>query len=119
MTVARRRGSGAFDEDELELLGGFARLLMPMIERNEALAGHKPLSTQAAVDELERRFGKLFPALTLRERETCARAAVGMTAEGTALDLGIAVSSILTYRKRAYQRLGVTSAYELARLVMR
>jgi DNA-binding CsgD family transcriptional regulator len=71
------------------------------------------------VSELEGRFARLFPDLTGRERQTCARAAIGMTAEGAALDLGIATSSILTYRKRAYRRLGVTSAYELARLVMR
>jgi DNA-binding CsgD family transcriptional regulator len=119
MTVARRRSSGAFEDRELELLGGFARLLMPMIERNDALASQKPLGTEATIDELESRFARFFPALTRRERETCARAAVGMTAEGAALDLGIGVASVLTYRKRAYQRLGVSSAYELSRLVMR
>ena len=42
-----------------------------------------------------------------------------MTAEGAALELGIAISSVLTYRKRAFRRLGVTSAAELAPLVMR
>jgi DNA-binding CsgD family transcriptional regulator len=119
MTVARRSESGAFEDGELELVGGFARLLMPMIERNGALAGQTPQSTEATIDELEARFARLFPVLTPRERETCARAAVGMTAEGAALDLGIGVASVLTYRKRAYQRLGVSSAYELARLVMR
>ena len=119
MTVARKTSSGGFDDNELELLGGFARLLMPMIERNEALAYHRALDTRGTIDELERRFGRLFPALTRRERETCARAAIGMTAEGAALDLGIGVASILTYLKRAYHRLGVTSAYELGRLVMR
>ena len=119
MTVARKTSSGGFDDGELELLGGFARLLMPMIERNETLAHQGSLDTRGAIDELESRFARLFPALTRRERETCARAAIGMTAEGAALDLGIGVSSILTYRKRAYQRLGVTSAYELGRLVMR
>jgi DNA-binding CsgD family transcriptional regulator len=119
MTVARRGESGAFEDGELELLGGFARLLMPIIERNDTLAGQRQLSTEATIDELEARFARRFPALTTRERETCARAAVGMTAEGAALDLGIGVASVLTYRKRAYQRLGVSSAYELARLVMR
>jgi len=119
MTVARRSESGTFGDQELDVLGGFARLLMPIIERNDALACQKPLGTEATIDELEARFARLFPALTKRERETCARAAVGMTAEGAALDLGIGVASVLTYRKRAYHRLGVCSAYELSRLVMR
>jgi len=40
-----------------------------------------------------------------------------MTVEATALDLGIAKTSVLTYRKRAYQRLQVTSPFELCALV--
>jgi len=119
MTVARKARSGPFKEPDLAVLGSFARLLMPLIARNEALSDCIPQRTREAIDEIESRFGRRFPALTLRERQTCARAAVGMTAAGAALDLGIAVSSILTYRKRAYQRLGVTSACELARCVMR
>jgi DNA-binding CsgD family transcriptional regulator len=119
MTVARTRKSGPFDDEEVAVLGGFAGLLMPMINRNETLSMHGNKSPDHDVAELEGRFARLFPDLTGRERQTCARAAIGMTVEGAALDLDIATSSILTYRKRAYRRLGVTSAYELARLVMR
>lgn len=71
------------------------------------------------IEELEQRFAARFPALTPREREVCARAAIGVSVEGAALDLAIATSSVLTYRKRAYQRLGISSAYELACLVLR
>jgi DNA-binding CsgD family transcriptional regulator len=42
----------------------------------------------------------------------------GMTSEGIALDLGIALSSVLTYRKRGYARLGVTSQAELFALCL-
>jgi DNA-binding CsgD family transcriptional regulator len=119
MTVARRRRSGPFEEHDLLVLGGFARLLMPLITRNEALVNCAPRSPQEAIDEIERRFSRRFPLVTERERQVCARAVVGMTAEGAALDLGIAVSSVLTYRKRAYRRLDVTSVGELSRLVMR
>jgi len=55
--------------------------------------------------------------LTRREREVCARAAVGMTVEATALDLGISRTTVLTYRQRAYARLGVTSPIELRALI--
>jgi DNA-binding CsgD family transcriptional regulator len=119
MTVARKARTGVFEEHDLVLLGSIARLLMPLIERNRALSGCIPQASRDAISEIESRFCRLFPSLTTRERQTCARAAVGMTAGGAALDLGIALSSVLTYRKRAYQRLGVTSACELARLVMR
>ena len=40
-----------------------------------------------------------------------------MSVEATALDLGIGKSSVLTYRQRAYQRLNVTSPFELSSLV--
>lgn len=37
-------------------------------------------------------------------RQVCARAALGMSVEATALELGIGKTSVLTYRQRAYQR---------------
>lgn len=55
--------------------------------------------------------------LTGREVEVCARALIGMTVEGTALDLGIAPTSVATYRKRAYQRLNITSQNEMFALL--
>ena len=40
-----------------------------------------------------------------------------MSVEATARELGIAKTSVLTYRQRAYQRLGVASPFELCALV--
>ena len=57
--------------------------------------------------------------LTRRERQVCARAAIGMSIEGAALDLGIGSASVLTYRKRAYDRLGISSQNELFGIVLR
>ena len=119
MTVARKARSGPFEERELQLLGSFAKLLMPLVRRHECLTGVTRMRGPQAIEEIERRFGRRFPALSPRERQACARAVIGLTAEGAALELGIALSSVLTYRKRAFRRLGVTSAAELAPLVMR
>ena len=119
MTVARKQRSGSFGDDDLLVLGSFARLLMPMIRRNETLVEGEPVSGHDAVEELEKRFVRRYPRLTERERQVCARAVVGMTADGTARELGIGLASVLTYRKRAYRRLGVTSTAELAQRVMR
>ena len=63
--------------------------------------------------ELEERFADRCAGLTARERQVCARAALGLSVEATALELGIGKTSVLTYRQRAYQRLGVTSPFEL------
>jgi len=119
MNVIRREPSRSFSGDELAALGGLYRLLTPLIDRHRELVGEVVKDRIELLEDLEERFGLLFPALTRRERQVCARAASGVSIEGAALDLGVATSSVLTYRKRAYQRLGVTSAYELARLVLR
>ena len=36
-----------------------------------------------------------------------------MTAEAIAIDLGIGQSSVLTYRRRAYHRLGISNIQQL------
>jgi len=72
---------------------------------------------QLTVPELEQRFALRHPELSKREREVCARAAIGMSVETTALELGIGKTTVLTYRKRAYERLDVTSPSELCALV--
>lgn len=119
LTVARRRQSGGFEERELDWLGGYYRLVTPLIDRHRALVGEVVEDRAERIRELENRFARHCPQLTPRERQICARAAMGISVEGAALDLGIGTSSVLTYRKRAYQRLGISSAYELARLVLR
>ncbi|CAN5451072.1 hypothetical protein BH09PSE4_BH09PSE4_04640 [soil metagenome] len=119
LTVARRGASGTFSPEELAWLGGFYRLVTPLIDRHRELTGEVVQDRGQRIVELEERFAQRHPELTEREREVCARAAIGMSVEGAALDLGVAISSVLTYRKRAYRRLGVSAANELARLVMR
>lgn len=118
-TVVRLDESGPFNDQEQAWLGGFVRLLGPLIDRHRELVGEVVEDRTERLCELEQRFHKRFPELTPRERQICARAAIGISIEGAALDLGIGSASVLTYRKRAYNRLGVSSAYELARLVMR
>lgn len=119
VTFVRRVPYDGFSSQELVILEGFVRLLSPMVDRQRQLTGEVVQDRVARIADLERRFERICPELTARERQICARAAIGVSIEGTALELGVASSTVLTYRKRAYHRLGLTSAYELARLVMR
>lgn len=59
-----------------------------------------------------------FDRLTAREREVCSRIVLGYTSVGIGLDLAIAPSSVVTYRKRAYERLGIGSRHELFALCL-
>lgn len=54
-----------------------------------------------------------FDALTERERAVCFRIMLGYSSEAIGLHLGVARTTIMTYRKRAYEKLGIVSHYEL------
>jgi DNA-binding CsgD family transcriptional regulator len=113
INVARHKSTGTFSDGEIDALVGLACLALPMLPLNRRRVAAR-LPTAAHV---EYRLRHLFPALTRREQEVCARATMGMSVEATALDLGIAKTSVMTYRKRSYQRLGVSSVQELCALV--
>jgi DNA-binding CsgD family transcriptional regulator len=80
----------------------------------------EPAASRSKLDLLRsyrRRLLALDRGLTARELDVCSRSLLGMTAEGTALDLDIKISSVVTYRKRAYARLGISSQAELFHLL--
>ena len=114
MNVARHESNGCFSAEELNSLVVLACLLLPMLPLNRVRQADQHTLT---VPQLEKRFRSRYTRLTTRESQVCARAALGMSVDATARDLGIAKTSVVTYRHRAYQRLGVTSPFELCRLV--
>ena len=57
-------------------------------------------------------------ALTPREQEVCRHILRGLSSEAISQALGISLHSTLTYRKRAYQRLGISSQNELFGIVL-
>ncbi len=57
-------------------------------------------------------------ALTPREQEVCRRILLGLSSEAISQALGISLHSTLTYRKRAYERLGISSQNELFSIVL-
>jgi DNA-binding CsgD family transcriptional regulator len=114
INVARHESDGCFSDEEVASLVGLACLVLPMlplIRHSQALA--QPVS----IARLEERFAARCAALTERERQVCARAALGMSVDATAEELCIGRTSVLTYRQRAYQRLNVASPLQLRALV--
>lgn len=114
LSVSRHRSDGYVADRDLHALIDLAALALPMLPLNRGGPRRGPPVT---ILQLEDRFAAHHPQLTMRERQACARAAIGMTVEATARDLGIARTSVLTYRQRAYRRLGVTSPHQLCALV--
>jgi LuxR family transcriptional regulator, activator of tox operons len=67
---------------------------------------------------LGRRLRQVMPQITRRESDVCVGIMQGKSSEAIAIALGISVNTVLTYRKRAYARLGISSHNELMRLVL-
>ena len=70
------------------------------------------------IDSSRQRLKTVAPLLSPREVEVCIRIMLGVTSEGIGIDLGISRNTVLTYRKRAYARLNISSQNQLFRLLM-
>ncbi|MDH7795833.1 MULTISPECIES: helix-turn-helix transcriptional regulator [unclassified Beijerinckia] len=111
----RRRGHDFRDED-IDCLAQMADLLLALVQRHDAESC--PRSEPDPELQFRERLVAIAPTLTAREQQVCALIALGLTSEGISLRLNIGLNSVLTYRKRAYARLGISSQNELMRRLM-
>lgn len=72
--------------------------------------------TGERVNKAEVRLGVRAPVLSGRERQICARIAVGHSTDIIATELGISASTVTTLRKRAYEKLGIHGRLDLHQL---
>lgn len=107
-----QRHDGA--EPDLAQLGALAQLAITGLTRLSA----RPVQGPRFVEEVERRLASAHAVLTAREREVCARTLVGRTAREIGEELGIGIGTVLTYRQRAYQKLGMSRASNLLSAIM-
>lgn len=120
LNLYRREESGCFGACEINAVEGLSRLLAALATKHAGTVGMLLRSRDRGdrIAALTARLHALHGGLTRRELDVLARALLGMTSEGIALDLGIRVNSVLTYRKRAYGRLKVTGQAELFSLCL-
>ena len=120
--------SGPYSTDDHKRLERILPLVTAFIAAHYRLM-RSYVSGDAAPPELRSRTRSLvhtivgkrvapFDRLTSREREVCERIVLGYTSIGIGLDLDIALSSVLTYRKRAYAKLGIGTQNELFALCL-
>ncbi|PVX85882.1 helix-turn-helix domain-containing protein [Paraburkholderia unamae] len=92
---------------------------MNNVERTAPKDGHSSIASPGLADDWILADAQVFASLTTRERTVCVGILTGYTSEGIALNLGISINSVLTYRKRVYEKLGITSQNELFMLTFR
>lgn len=114
VNLYRTRRSGPFAAAELRALSGAAPFVASLVHLHAGrrrLAG--ALGANEPLDLTARLVALLSDRLTAREQAVLARVLLGLRTEGIALDLGVKPSSIITFRKRAYAKLGIASQAEL------
>jgi DNA-binding CsgD family transcriptional regulator len=105
--------AGAFDETHRVTLDGLLPMLLSITERHIAFGLKGVIAKQ---HDNEAGLAISFPSLTPRERQVTSLTLKGKTAAQIAKDLGIAETTVISHRHKAYLRLGVKSLRELMSL---
>lgn len=110
---------GAFTATEITSIGELAQVMMPIVAMHSRLSCGAARTKPLSIPDIEMRINAAFPTLSAREQAVCARTLAGVTAEGIAIDLGIKQTTVLTYRRRAYERLNISTVHQLSTMLIR
>ncbi|SMP00643.1 transcriptional regulator, LuxR family [Shimia sagamensis] len=102
--------NGPFDAPHGDKIQALFRLLLALTERHVAFSLKDGVWME---NDVQARLALSYPDLTPREREVAAMAIKGRTAKESADLLGVAETTIITHRKKAYKRMNVTSLRQL------
>lgn len=118
LSIFRGARRPTFSTPEMKHFTSVAGLILETAFQHETLCGEAaPAPRHLNLEAIERLLKFLPGGLSRRECEVCSRAVAGKTIEGTALDLNISRTSVITYRQRAYQKLNISRQNELVALV--
>jgi len=103
-----------FSESELARVRDVAELLISLIGRHQEIIQAKPnaFSALTSLETIETRILNT-KMLSRREAQVCARILYGCSSCEIASALGVGKESVMTYRKRAYQHLNISSQRDL------
>ncbi len=101
---------GLFEPDEMAQVEDIAPLLAHAAKAHYALNGQHQQGSAAA---MLARVRRACPALTPREIDVVRGMLEGESAAAIGMRMGIKASSVTTYQKRAYARLGISSQRQL------
>ena len=121
VNLYRRIDRGPFTPGELDGVERACDLLLALLERHFALADDTADVDLAAVQRVIERASSEAgrAALSSREAAVCARIVAGYTTEGIGIDLGVSQHSVISYRRRAFEKLGIATHKDLFALVLR
>jgi DNA-binding CsgD family transcriptional regulator len=133
MSVRLRTPSGLFSlsafwgqrpgrtrEHEVQRISAVANTLLAFVVRHAEISktDAQRVAKLVSLADAEILIRRLGGGLSEREIAVCARVLRCMTMQGIALDLGLSVHSVVTYKRRAFYRLHITTTVELFSLCM-
>lgn len=110
--------SGCFQPQEIRHVEHYAPILVALAEKHVQLYSVGNSTVQSIKARIMERVVALGAKLSQREAEVCTLILLGHTSESISLNIGVGHSTVLTYRKRAYVKLQISSANELFRRCM-
>lgn len=113
--VTRPEQTGPFETRQVDGLFERSATILSIVAKHceIAMRARRLPGLLTDLPEIERRIVSAGELLTAREAQVCARYLYGVSTSGIAADLGIGTETVLTYRKRVYDRLSIGSHREL------
>ena len=118
LNLYRHERSGRFREEERGLITRIAPLLLAAIACHDDVAARNATPPEPSLDNEASSGGKgRLQLLSAREKDVCLLILSGMTEKAIARQLGVSPHTVRTYRRRAYDKLGVEDSRALFRLL--
>ncbi len=115
LNLYRHQHQHPFTDTQVAAFEAMAPALVALARKHVALTPDR--RDDRTVDHWRGRLAALDAGLTAREIDVCARLLRGMTQEGVAADLRLGLTTVKTYRNRAFARLGIHFRNELFALL--
>lgn len=114
LSVLRTAAGGRFSDADLAVLRDSGAILLSIVARHAGIANPPDVGRAlTSLAEIEACMADLPDGLPRREMEVCTRIIYGISTLGIALELEISEETVVTYRKRAYHRIGIATQREL------
>nr|WP_218905017.1 helix-turn-helix transcriptional regulator [Paraburkholderia bryophila] len=122
MSVSRARHLPPFSLKELSLLKHLAVVVLPLSAAHHRFVGasssDSPIPCSTDRNLLAQWLPQLYGKLTPREAHVCSSLVNGMTTQVIAHGMGVKASTVNTYAKRAFEKLGIETRRQLVALVL-
>ncbi|GAA6153209.1 helix-turn-helix transcriptional regulator [Pseudoteredinibacter isoporae] len=113
INLYRCKGRDSFNQTELQRCQQAATYASALLDKHQQLLPSDHGSTKLQQDKLEEFFSQHPAALSPREARTCSLIVTGHSNEAIALILEVSINTARTFRRRAYEKLQLSSQAEL------